>query len=87
MLSNFHKVVWTDSLSTLLAYRNRRIIDDRRISVERPLSTDWNLHIRHISMTDQGFYKCQINTIPVMFKTINLFVEGKIFLYFFGVGY
>ncbi|XP_035824079.1 limbic system-associated membrane protein isoform X4 [Aplysia californica] len=69
-----HEVVWTDQFSTLLTYQDRRIIDDERLSVERPYTRDWNLHIRDVRYSDQGIYNCQINTTPVKIKTINLVV-------------
>ncbi|XP_035824077.1 limbic system-associated membrane protein isoform X2 [Aplysia californica] len=72
-----HEVVWTDQFSTLLTYQDRRIIDDERLSVERPYTRDWNLHIRDVRYSDQGIYNCQINTTPVKIKTINLVVLGR----------
>ncbi|BFY98121.1 hypothetical protein BsWGS_01161 [Bradybaena similaris] len=76
-----HQVVWTDQWSTLLTYEDRRIIDDERLSVERPFTKDWNLHIREVKYKDQGLYNCQINTNPVKIKTVNLKVQvpSKIF--------
>ncbi|BFZ01266.1 hypothetical protein BsWGS_04306 [Bradybaena similaris] len=70
-----HQVVWTDQWSTLLTYEDRRIIDDERLSVERPFTKDWNLHIRDVKYKDQGLYNCQINTNPVKIKTVNLKVQ------------
>ncbi|ESO92560.1 hypothetical protein LOTGIDRAFT_120413 [Lottia gigantea] len=70
-----HQVIWTDQWSTLLTFEDRRIIDDERISVERPFTKDWNLHIRHVKYGDQGIYNCQINTSPVKIKTVNLKVQ------------
>ncbi|CAG5130421.1 unnamed protein product, partial [Candidula unifasciata] len=69
-----YQVVWTDQFSTLLTYEDRRIIDDERLSVERPYTRDWNLHIRDVRYSDQGIYNCQINTNPVKVKTVNLIV-------------
>ncbi|XP_052283270.1 limbic system-associated membrane protein-like isoform X2 [Dreissena polymorpha] len=69
-----HKVVWTDQWSTLLTLDDRRIIDDPRISIERPYTRDWNLHIRKALYGDRGQYTCQINTNPVKTKTVMLFV-------------
>ncbi|KAL8583912.1 hypothetical protein ACOMHN_009665 [Nucella lapillus] len=73
----FHqtRVVWTDQSSTLLTFEDRRIIDDERLSLERPFSKDWNLHIRDVEYKDQGVYNCQVNTVPVKIKTVNLIVE------------
>ncbi|XP_055890403.1 opioid-binding protein/cell adhesion molecule homolog isoform X3 [Biomphalaria glabrata] len=70
-----YQVVWTDQVSTLLTFEDRRIIDDERLSVERPYTRDWNLHIRDVRYSDQGIYNCQINTSPVKIKTINLIVQ------------
>lgn len=70
-----HQVVWTDQSSTLLTFEDRRIIDDERLSLERPFSKDWNLHIRDVDYKDQGVYNCQVNTVPVKIKTVNLIVE------------
>ncbi|XP_055890365.1 limbic system-associated membrane protein-like isoform X2 [Biomphalaria glabrata] len=70
-----HQVVWTDQLSTLLTFEDRRIIDDERLSVERPFIKDWNLHIREVKHKDQGLYNCQINTNPVKIKTVYLRVQ------------
>jgi hypothetical protein len=73
----FHRqVVWTDQWSTLLTLDDRRIIDDPRISIERPYTKDWNLHIRKTSYADRGQYTCQINTNPVKTKTVMLIVLG-----------
>ncbi|XP_041374972.1 limbic system-associated membrane protein-like [Gigantopelta aegis] len=70
-----HQVVWTDQWSTLLTFEDRRIIDDERMSIERPYTKDWNLHIRSVKHSDQGVYHCQINTNPVKIKTVNLHVQ------------
>ncbi|KAL8578025.1 hypothetical protein ACOMHN_048801 [Nucella lapillus] len=69
------QVVWTDQWSTLLTHEDRRIIDDERVSVERPFTKDWNLHIRDVRHKDQGLYNCQINTSPVKIKTVHLTVQ------------
>ncbi|XP_067681936.1 limbic system-associated membrane protein-like [Haliotis asinina] len=70
-----HQVIWTDQWSTLLTFEDRRIIDDERLSVERPYTRDWNLHIRAAKHSDQGGYNCQINTTPVKIKTVHLKVQ------------
>ncbi|XP_071078984.1 lachesin-like [Haliotis cracherodii] len=70
-----YEVVWTDQWSTLLTYEDRRIIDDRRLSIERPFTKDWNLHIRNTKRNDQGTYNCQVNTTPVKIKTVMLTVD------------
>ncbi|XP_046556191.1 limbic system-associated membrane protein-like [Haliotis rubra] len=71
-----YKTVWTDGDSTLLTFEERRIIDDRRVSVGRPSIDEWNLHIRYVTQNDQGQYTCQINTIPVRVMPVELVVTG-----------
>ena len=53
------------------------MINDMRISVERPFLRDWNLHIRNVSITDAGEFLCQLNTDPVKSKQVNLLVNGE----------
>ncbi|GAB1606028.1 lachesin-like, partial, partial [Argonauta hians] len=67
-----HQVVWTNPESTIVSLNVKRIIDDRRISVERPYLKDWHLHVRNVRVSDSGEYTCQINTMPVKMKIVNL---------------
>lgn len=78
------QVVWMDNKLSLLTLENRRVIDDVRVSVERPYVANWNLHIRDVTSDDQGLYMCQINTDPVKIKQVVLYVQGKwnIFIFF-----
>ncbi|XP_046569502.1 cell adhesion molecule 2-like [Haliotis rubra] len=71
-----YMMLWTDAYSNLLTFEDSRIIDDPRISVERPSIDDWNLHIRSVTKTDQGQYTCQINTNPVRLMPVELVVTG-----------
>ena len=64
----------------LLSTEDRRVIDDSRMSVERPFVRDWNLLIRHVSVNDNGEYTCQINTDPIQIKRVRLSVHGKCFI-------
>lgn len=70
-----HQVVWMDNKLSLLTLENRRVIDDVRVSVERPYVANWNLHIRDVTSDDQGLYMCQINTDPVKIKQVVLYVQ------------
>ena len=56
------------------------MIDDSRMSVERPFVRDWNLLIRHVTVDDNGQYTCQINTDPIQIKRVWLTVHGKLSL-------
>ena len=60
----------------VLTMSDKRVIHDQRISVERPYTKDWNLHIRQVNQSDSGEYLCQINTKPVKSKKILLYING-----------
>ncbi|GFO37963.1 opioid-binding protein/cell adhesion molecule [Plakobranchus ocellatus] len=70
-----YKVIWVNPVDTAISIQDRRILNDMRISVERPFLRDWNLHIRNVSLTDAGIYRCQINTRPVGTKRVELVVH------------
>ena len=71
------QVVWVSPKETVISLEDRRMINDMRISVERPFLRDWNLHIRNVSITDAGLFMCQLNTAPVTSKQVNLLVNGQ----------
>ncbi|KAK7503588.1 hypothetical protein BaRGS_00005127, partial [Batillaria attramentaria] len=68
-------VVWVSPRGTAISIEDRRMINDMRISVERPYMRSWNLHIRNVSVTDAGTYLCQLNTEPIITKRIHLVVQ------------
>ncbi|KAH3730069.1 hypothetical protein DPMN_056047 [Dreissena polymorpha] len=70
-----HKVAWMDPKLKLLTIADQRIIQDTRISVERPFTQNWNLHIRQVRLNDSGEYQCQINTKPVKSTKVLLIVQ------------
>ncbi|XP_050400107.2 lachesin [Patella vulgata] len=69
-----HTVIWSSPRKTLISHADRRMIDDHRISVERPYIKEWNLHIRDVRHNDSGTYKCEINTVPIQAKLVTLSV-------------
>lgn len=73
------QVVWTDQYSTLLTLGEKRIIDDERMVLDRPHTKDWNLLLHDVKYDDRGRYTCQINTMPIKTKTIELIVLGTVF--------
>lgn len=73
------QVVWTDQFSTLLTLGEKRIIDDERMVLDRPHTKDWNLLLHDVKYDDRGRYTCQINTMPIKTKTIELIVLGTVF--------
>ncbi|GFO25906.1 opioid-binding protein/cell adhesion molecule [Plakobranchus ocellatus] len=70
-----HSVSWADKGNTVLTLEDRRIIDDDRMSVERPSTKAWNLHIREVTHQDEGLYSCMVNTSPVKIKQVTLKVK------------
>ncbi|XP_059160620.1 igLON family member 5-like [Physella acuta] len=75
MNPDMYRVVWVNPLETVVSMQERRLLNDMRISVERLRTRDWNLHIRNVSVTDAGVYKCQLNVNPVGNKHITLVVH------------
>nr|QHX41542.1 opioid-binding protein/cell adhesion molecule-like protein isoform X2 [Octopus vulgaris] len=70
-----YSIVWANPKAITVTLQDRRITDDSRISVERPTTTSWNLHIREVEPSDGGIYSCHINTSPVKVKRIDLIVQ------------
>lgn len=70
-----HQVAWVDHRKKLLTVSDKRIIQDPRISIERPYTKDWNLHIRNVRVNDSGEYLCQINTKPVKSMKLLLTIQ------------
>ncbi|KAL3867516.1 hypothetical protein ACJMK2_044713 [Sinanodonta woodiana] len=66
------QIIWMNPQKVLISTEDRRVIDDIRMSIERPLVRDWNLHIRSVELKDNGVYTCQVNTNPIQIKRIHL---------------
>ena len=83
------QVGWTDQYSTLLTLDEKRIIDDERMVLDRPHTKDWNLLLHDVKYDDRGRYTCQINTMPIKTKTIELIVLGMLqsFIYLFCISF
>lgn len=69
-----YTVAWLNPKKILISQGDRRLMDDIRMTIERPLVPDWNLHIRSVRFNDHGMYTCTLNTKPVMIKRIYLTV-------------
>jgi len=49
--------------------------DDRRFSAHHPiLSSHWQLRIKNVSKSDEGFYECQVSTSPAIGHRVQLVV-------------
>jgi hypothetical protein len=70
------QVAWLDESSIPLTYDDRRIVDDSRFTIVRPIVREWNLQIRDVRLEDQGQYRCTVNTQPVRSKVVMLHVKG-----------
>lgn len=69
-----YSIAWMNPNKILISQGDRRLMDDIRMTIERPLIPDWNLHIRNVRYSDRGMYSCTLNTKPVLIKRINLTV-------------
>ena len=78
MIVDGWQVAWLDSESVPLTYEDRRVIDDTRFGIERPLVREWNLQIRDTRVDDQGTYLCSVNTDPIRNKVVRLVVHGRL---------
>ncbi|XP_071110184.1 lachesin-like [Haliotis cracherodii] len=67
-------VIWVSPRKQLISHSDRRMIDDQRITIERPYVKEWNLHINDVRYNDSGVYKCEINTVPEQEKAVKLSV-------------
>ncbi|OWF54122.1 opioid-binding protein/cell adhesion molecule-like isoform X1 [Mizuhopecten yessoensis] len=74
-LGKKYMVVWMSPKMILISNGDRRLMDDDRMSVERPYDPDWNLHIRKVRYDDRGMYRCTLNTNPVSVKAVHLRVD------------
>ncbi|CAL1529683.1 unnamed protein product [Lymnaea stagnalis] len=68
-------VIWVNPKKIVMSVGDRRLIDDHRISVERPYIKIWNLLIRNVRYNDSGIFECRINTNPVQTKKVHLDVK------------
>ncbi|XP_021370791.1 uncharacterized protein LOC110461581 [Mizuhopecten yessoensis] len=73
-----HKVAWFDGGETVIAVMDRIIYDISRYNIERLSVNDWSLVIRHVGPTDEGIYRCRVDTQPILVKPIQLIVDGRV---------
>lgn len=72
------KVAWVRvDTQTILTIHNNVITRNPRISLSRPSSNQWFLHIQRAQESDRGWYMCQINTDPMVHRSGYLEVVGK----------
>ena len=64
---------------TILTMDERVVTRNPRISVDKREGNLWQLTIRAVKPSDQGFYMCQINTDPMISEKGYLEVTGKYF--------
>eukprot|EP00095_Tigriopus_kingsejongensis_P007580 snap_masked-scaffold506_size152672-processed-gene-0.3 protein:Tk07580 transcript:snap_masked-scaffold506_size152672-processed-gene-0.3-mRNA-1 annotation:"PREDICTED: uncharacterized protein LOC102656402" len=63
-------VAWVSVDSqTILSIHNNVITRNPRISLSRPTSNQWHLHIQRAKEADRGWYMCQINTDPMVHRS------------------
>ena len=52
-----------------------------RISLSRPSSNQWFLHLQRVQPLDRGWYMCQINTDPMVHRSGYFEVQGETLIY------
>ena len=71
------QVAWVSVDSqTILSIHNSVITRNPRISLSRPSSNQWFLTIQRVQPSDRGWFMCQINTDPMVYRSGYLEVEG-----------
>ncbi|XP_069998640.1 protein amalgam isoform X1 [Penaeus vannamei] len=64
-----YKIAWVKADSqTLLSIANTMITRNYRARVSNSDNSTWFLHINNVRLADRGYYMCQINTVPMVFK-------------------
>jgi len=77
-VENLHnyKVAWVSVDSqTILSIHNAVITRNPRISLSRPSANQWFLHIQRVQPSDRGWFMCQINTDPMVYRSGYLEVQ------------
>lgn len=54
------QVMWFHPSMKLLSVDEDIRTDDRRVSVDHPYATEWNLKIDNVRRSDQGNYTCAV---------------------------
>lgn len=64
-----HQIAWMKAdTQTLLSISNTMISRNYRIRVYHSDNSTWFLHLDNVSLSDRGYYLCQINTVPPISK-------------------
>ncbi|XP_069168921.1 lachesin-like isoform X2 [Procambarus clarkii] len=64
-----YKIAWMKAdTQTLLSVSNTMISRNYRIRASHSDNSTWFLHLDSVSLTDRGYYLCQINTVPPIFR-------------------
>ena len=71
------QVAWVRvDTQTILTIHNNVITRNPRISLSRPSSNQWFLHLQRVLPADRGWYMCQINTDPMIHRSGYFEVQG-----------
>ncbi|XP_047492284.1 uncharacterized protein LOC125041402 [Penaeus chinensis] len=64
-----YKIAWVKADSqTLLSIAKTMITRNYRARVSNSDNSTWFLHINNVRLADRGYYMCQINTVPMVFR-------------------
>ena len=63
---------------SLISVGKYQYIQDPRFRIlHEPHAQDWILSLEGVKFSDQGYYECQVNTLPILSHRIYLNVVGK----------
>ncbi len=51
--------------------------NDERVALQHSYVNDWSLIIQQVTEDDSGEYLCQVNSEPIIVKSINLQILSK----------
>lgn len=80
-LGPFNKVAWlkmdsTNSEPTVLTIGTQTLFGENKYRVTQNGRRQWFLHIRHVRVSDRGYYMCQVNAKNMISQIGFLDVQG-----------
>ena len=71
-------MAWIKSdTKAILAIHDHVITSPEKIHVTHNDKDTWTLKLRHVKLTDAGYYMCQINSKPMLTKVTRLGLEEQ----------
>ncbi|XP_045159662.2 multiple epidermal growth factor-like domains protein 10 [Mercenaria mercenaria] len=80
------EVNWTSPNGEQLTYGENVLLDGDRYSVERQSTTNWNLKIKAVYISDSGTYVCEIKSDTPQRKSVHFTVKATTVIQLVGSG-